>query len=1659
MHRHIGRAELIDRLLPELRATDPDGSEVLAAFSRVVLRRVDDKYLYRHRLTTLGAQLRESFAWVRDHAGRDDVTVRVFEPTQDDGGYELEGLVLETLMPDQPFIVDTLKLWAEQAGVRVLNSLHVVVPTTIDDSGQLVAVDTRRSDARHVSYTRWYIDFPPSGTEDELLRDAKARLELSRAMVRGFYRIVRSVKDIANEFEYLATLDPHHNADCLEVRDYLQWLAADHFVFMGVSFFERTPDGGVKRVPDRGLGAMSPEHAPAMDGLDLDGRFFRTATRLGWPMLRVQKSSQESLVHRPGKVDEILLRLYDDRGQPCGGVAIHGLFTFKGLSEAGSRIPILRRKLDRLLAEDGGVVPGGYEYKGLVNAFNTLPVEYLFEADLGAIRHLLRMIVTADATHEIHSQVVINDDARSAYAFVVIPKEHYHDELRQEMQRALRSSLKASYVDHRVYLGKFGSVAVHFYLTGGADFGTATLEEVECQLVEIGTPWSYRLRQRLELDYGETRCAELDARYGDAFPEAYTSITPATVAVVDVHHLEALGAGEDMRFHVFAHPSHADQALLRIYAREPMQLTAILPVVDNFGVVVAEQFAFEVFPADAKTPLAVNTLRVLRGDHDVVAQGPALIDGLRAVFRRRMPSDRLNRLLLGAQLTWAEVDLIRAYQHYSRQLGHAHDPELQQKVLMANTAFVAGLVRVFRLRFDPDLEVDDARRASNLDRALAEARRLLDTVKTFEEDRILRTYLDLIEATVRTNFYRSREDGEHFISVKLDCARVREMPEPRPLFEIYVHHARVEGVHLRGGRVARGGIRWSDRLDDYRSEILGLMATQMLKNTLIVPVGAKGGFILKDPVEDYGEARQRADRLYRIFIRGLLEVTDNLVDGEIVPPPRVRRYDPDDPYLVVAADKGTAHLSDTANEVARSFRFWLDDAFASGGSVGYDHKIKGITARGAWVCVRRHFQELGVDPELDEISAVGIGDMSGDVFGNGLLCSRTIKLRAAFNHRHILIDPDPEPETSFVERKRLFDTPGTHWTDYDAAVISAGGGVFERGAKEIALSPEAQAMLVTEAEAVSGEELIRLVLCAPVDLLWNGGIGTYVKASFETHSDVEDKANDRVRVSAADLRCRVIGEGGNLGVTMKGRVEYAARGGRINLDAVDNSGGVDLSDHEVNLKILMQPAVSAGDLGGAARNELLVEVGDLVCEQVLANSASQSLAISVDEHRSQANIWPFVRALDVLRKRIGFSRRMQHLPRSMRLLEDRSTTHKGLLRPELAKLLSYSKMLAYAALVEHPVGTREELLPWLEAYFPARVVEVLGEHVSTHMLFAEIAATVQVNHITEIAGASFFPNTTTGSERPIRDIAAAWLLAEDLIDARELRARVLAMGEDAGGVAALSTGDVYDALVELTTSLAEATRCALAFNPGPLTLGSRRELDGVAEVASLILRSPLDVLPESAHAAHQQRLVRWSTAGVPADLAQQLAAAPQLAHAFGIADLARRTNLPSEVLASLYFAVGHGSRVFPLLQSIGRQSYKEAWDQIALYSVERTLLDGIQRLTEQIVATGKALPTAPQLESALWAMPEMSAMRDDFEAVLRKPIPVAALFVLGERLRRRIDALERASRDRTGLRAPIADAASHGPEPAGPSPDSAWDTAPEGAAPEDDAPRATSAPA
>lgn len=1594
MARQFARDELIDRLILELTQEAHNSgydADFRQAFAQVVLRRVDNKYLVRHRLTTLGAQLADSANWVHERLAKNEVNVRAFRPETGSNGYDLEGRIIETLMPDQPFVFDTLKLFMQRRDILVHNTLNVIVPAKQNGSGLSIQMKPS-ADSTNYSYTRWYCDWASDLEAATLAEEAKNALTLSRAIVSDYRPMLRAIEEQVSKFDLLSGLHGAEAERAAEVRDFLTWLTQDHFVFMGVSNYEMI-DGSMQVVPERGLGSMQGEARPSGRTTDKVLAFLQGSGEAAGPLARVQKSSRDSIVHRSGKVDEIMIRTFDDARKVRGGIGVHGLFTIKALGEPGASIPMVRGKVRRILLRHEPV-EGSYEHKSLLNAFNSLPVEYLFEATDTIINDLLDLELRADSTGEFQSEIVLNEDANSVYVFVALPKEHYSDDLRSGLQACIEAATGANYSDHRIHIGKFGSVALHFYCSSEVEVGTIDLETLSTELYELGTPWGHRLRQCLDEKLEERTSADHHARFRGGFPEAYVDIVHPEDAVTDIHHMVILLRDGKTRFDLLASRSNPSQALLRIYSCEELLLTKILPVVDNFGVVVAEQYAFEVREKSGET-VFVNTLRLDRGEDDVLQQAGALIDGLRAVFLGRMRSDRLNRLLLAAGLTWREVDVLRACSIYSRQIGLQFQLEGMRKVLMSHCGYVSDLMEFFRLRFAPADSLDLEQRSVALQSQEAKLLATLEQVKTFEEDRILRTLLNFVQSTQRTNFYVTHDDGAHFLSFKIDSSLITEMPSPRPMFEILVHHADLDGIHLRGGKVARGGLRWSDRPDDFRSEVLGLMATQMLKNTVIVPVGAKGGFILTNPPEDYAAARADADRLYRVFIRGLLDVTDNIVDGVVVGPDNVVRHDPDDPYLVVAADKGTAHLSDTANALSQAANFWLADAFASGGSVGYDHKEKGITAKGAWVSVRQHFLEMGMDPEIDPITTVGIGDMSGDVFGNGMLLSSSMKVIAAFNHRHIFIDPQPDPVTSFAERKRLFGMGRSQWTDYRLELLSDGGGIYDRHARRIKLSAKAREALGLDEGELSGNEVVQAILKADVDLLWNGGIGTYVKASTESHQDVGDKDNDTVRVDAPEVRCRVIGEGGNLGITMRGRVEYAESGGRINLDAIDNSGGVDLSDHEVNLKTLLGVCLASGSLDPKERDAFIIEVGDASCTSVLENSRINALGISLDILRSESDLWGHQRLIMNLRESIGFLRRVERLPRG-ETLELRGSRGQGLFRPELGKLLAFSKMFAYEALISEPAGTLEELQPFVESYFPAEVVRRFGEELSGHMLFQEIAATVQVNHIVGRAGIEFIPAMVEALERNVSEITASYFLIEDLVGAQALRQEVEALE---GRVA---TENLYPVLIEIDAELRRGVVALLTLRHSKASLAWKADLSGSRDLIEVFMKAPETMLPESTNETLSLRSAELVGMNVPADLARRLTLLSTAVTLPGLFSVAQKGDVGAEKLARHFLHASASTGIDSLRGKITQQSYRDDWDQLAVHSIDRSLLGCLIE-----IAKLSASQTEDPAHAPLLALDgPLDQTRRSIEEFSRSQVPVSACFVLNERIRTQVSTLK-----------------------------------------------------
>ncbi len=1144
------------------------------------------------------------------------------------------------------------------------------------------------------------------------------------------------------------------------------------------------------------------------------------------------------------------------------------------------------------------------------------------------------------------------------------PRDRLTSALEQRIQALLLQAFHGLHLEYTARVGDGVLARLHLVIYSedlpGSDVDVSDLEKL---LAEAMRSWSDDLREALLDGFGEERGLELHRRYAEAFPNSYTEDFSAWTGAADLRHIEALGEVGGFSVNIYR-PVAAGRPGVRLKLYQLSQrptLSAVLPLLQNMGLQVLEERPYEVSPAGSEPAWIYDFgLRSAQpSDLESDAVRERFQEAFLAIWRGEVDNDSFNRLVLCAGLAIAEVTVLRAYAKYLRQAGTTFSADYIAASLGNNPHLAASLVELFRTQFDPDSPLGPAERQLAAKQIVVDFESGLDSVLNLNEDRVLRRMLRTVEASVRTNYYQRTPAGraKPCLSIKLDSRLVPDLPLPRPLFETFVYSPRVEGVHLRAGRVARGGLRWSDRLEDYRTEVLGLMKAQAVKNSVIVPDGAKGGFVLKaPPTGDLDALQAEGVACYQIFVRGLLDVADNLVAGEVVPPARVVRLDADDPYLVVAADKGTATFSDIANAISAEYGFWLGDAFASGGSAGYDHKAIGITARGAWVSVRRHFRELGIDADAEPLSVVGIGDMSGDVFGNGMLLSRHLRLVAAFDHRHVFLDPDPDPEASFVERARLFALPRSSWADYDSSLISRGGGVYPRTAKSVPISREAQSALgLDDVVALQPDQLVKAILRAPVDLLWNGGIGTYVKSTAETNSDAGDKANDNVRISAPELRCRVVGEGGNLGLTQPGRIEFALAGGRIFTDAIDNSAGVDTSDHEVNIKILLGRVVDDGAMTMRQRDELLAEMTDDVAEHVLEDNDGQTQALYNAAAQALGMIDVHARALAAL-ERSGLNREVEHLPGDEEL-RARAASGRGLTLPELSIVLAYVKAAIYDELVASDLPEDEFCAAELEAYFPKALRERHLAQLNQHRLRREIIATRLTNNMVNRSGTTFVFRLAeeTGCRTP--DITRAHAAAWGMFAMQELWTAIDGLDH------LVPAGVQTELFLEARKLVERASRWLLVHRRLPIDVDAT-VADFSEPLTRLAQRLP-QVLGQEAAPALTASVSRYLAAGVPEDIARRVAGLPALFAGLDLSDISRSVGRDLEETASVYFALGE-PLYFDVLQAhIQALPRDDRWQALARAAVREDLSTARAWITADVLRLGSPGMTGPE-QVAMW---------------------------------------------------------------------------------------------
>ena len=1548
----------------------------LESYIRAYCRAIPPEVLSEVEPHHLLAFVMDRFAFLEEDFGR-TVKVAIHDPEATLLNEEPPSTVIETRLPDCSFVIRTIKSFLRQMGLQLQFVLHPI-HGVIQDHGQITGIDATRG----VRYSQVYLQvsqIPPERRE-ALAKDLEQRLELTLQVNRDRMAMLQRLDEVRSQLCTLSGRDPSvpspresqtlpiisrtttndlHAVDQREVEvneavELIDWLKDDNFILLGYAWFPYGPgtNGNGARHAERGLGLFAAERKNLEEVI---GEIVATRKERD-EVYSYYRTDYVTVVRSVAQVRYFGVAERGLDGKTIGEHVFIGQQSTKALKQANRRVPVVGKRIKEVLRglEDQ---PGSYAYTKSVAILDSLPVEDLFYWNIEEIRNVAESFRLAESRDQAKVFVWRRPGGRRITVVCVVPRMRFSEALREEVSQEVRKFLGVPHLrEYRQETDDESPIRLHF--TVGKyrpNVGEADLEKLSEDLEHLLEGWDDHLRALVFKRYrgrnesgAHSRSAiylattasaqEIWTRYGSRFPESYKGTLDPDIALLDIGLMEKLDETEGLRVAlVVVGTGAARHTSLRIVSRKELLLNDVVPSLHRMALRTTSRLAERLEPGQGPE-VYVTTFEVSGNDGRKI-EDEASLDRLGTIIQRVLVGQLLDDRLLGlgylAGLDWKQIDLLITYRNYFVQVFQGFGPQTTDDALLKHPMCASLLVEYFETKFATARKETATERANKLLPVLGyKYEELLQKVTVIQEDLILRYLFDLLEATRRTNYYRSGRGDT--ISIKIESGLVEHMPRPCPLYEIYVHAPGVEGIHLRGGKVARGGLRHSDRADDFRTEVLGLQRTQALKNVIIVPQGAKGGFVTRKAQPTREEARAQ----YEVFIAGLLDITDNYVGTSIVPPPGVVRYDEDDPYLVVAADKGTAHLSDTANAISLRYKFWLDDAFASGGSAGYDHKVMGITSRGGWTNVERHFREMGIDIRKTAIRVAGVGDMAGDVFGNGMLLNDQMKLVAAFNHKHVFIDPTPDASTSYAERKRLFITPGTQWSDYNAKLISKGGGVFERAAKEIKLAPEAQKLLGLTAKIVTGPDIVRAILALDVDLMWFGGIGTYVKASTESHGEVGDKVNDNVRINATDLKAKVIGEGANLAITQRARTEYGLHGGRHNTDAIDNSAGVDCSDHEVNLKILLAPLMTSGALPREARDTFLRELEPDVGAACVLDNYLQSALLSMELVRSKKGGEVFLDVLSYLDKH-GLSRTAEQIPTDEEL-RSWVSTGKGLPRNLLAVLVAHTKSDLYERVLGSRIPDLPLFEPYLLSYFPPKAAERYPKEVAKHLLRREIIATVVTNAVINQAGCTLLVQLCKETSAPLDELVVRYFMIDELLGGRAFRAAVHALDYK------INAADQYAALLAFEEvhrnllrwwSWNEATWKLAADDVGR----TKAQFDAAAEA----LAAALDPV---AKVAHDARVAEQVARGFGLDVANALARAPLLREAFALLASVRDTKSKLEVAAPAFHRVGRDLHIDAFDDVLSTQIPTNPWERRFFASLEREASAVRQRVVAKVAA-------------------------------------------------------------------------------------------------------------
>jgi glutamate dehydrogenase len=1579
--------ETKDQQLDEATQARPDWGDLLRAYYRHV---APEEVAERSPEDLFGALA--SHRELASSRPQGTAAVRVVTPTSAGAGWSAAGRsVVEVVTDDMPFLVDSVTMELHRLGHNVHSVIHPQLSVERDITGALqqvgAAVDeplVARGDGGGEGGTESWMHVEIDRTDDQEAAE----------ITEGVQRVLRDVRESVEDWakmhaQVLAVVDeltdappPLPEAEVAQGRDFLTWLADDHFTFLGYREYqleaeEGAPEEcGLRAMPGTGLGILRHDQ-------DLSSSFAKLppivkAKAREKKLLVLAKANSRATVHRPAYLDYVGVKTFDADGEVTGERRFLGLFSSAAYTESVTRIPVLREKVAEVMSR-AGFDPRSHAGKALMDTLENYPRDELFHTSPAELAPVAQDVMFARERRQLRAFVRRDTYGRYVSVLVYLPRDRYSTAVRERFSEILSERLNGEHVEFTARVNESTTARVHFVVhpPKGTQIPDVDVADLERRLTEASRSWRDDFIAAVVNEHGEGEGSQLARAWSNAYPEAYKEDFLPWQGSLDLGRIEAISGGDEgIDLVLFDQDEQAGtyrrgESRLKVFrVGEPLSLSTMLPMLTSMGVEVVDERPYEL--EGLARPSYIYEFGLRHGRVLPPHERTLFAEALRAVWDGYNEIDGFNQLVLAAGLTWRQATVLRAYAKYLKQGNSPFALDYIEEALRSNVDITRLLVELFESRFDPGrndrvLAADAEARVAKVEAIEERLAKALDDVVSLDHDRILRSYRTLIRATLRTNFFQRTPDGDvhQYMSFKLEPSAIPDLPEPRPRYEIFVYSPRVEGSHLRFGAVARGGLRWSDRRDDFRTEVLGLVKAQMVKNTVIVPVGAKGAFFCKqlpDPAErDAWLAEGVA--CYKTFISGLLDITDNLVDGETVPPREVVRHDGDDSYLVVAADKGTATFSDIANGVAKDYGFWLGDAFASGGSVGYDHKAMGITAKGAWVSVQRHFREMGIDCQAEDFTAVGIGDMSGDVFGNGMLCSEHTRLVAAFDHRDIFIDPAPDAASSYAERKRLFDLPRSSWKDYDASLISEGGGVWPRSAKSIPVSAQVREVLGLGADvtAMTPAELMRAILLAPVDLLWNGGIGTYVKSSEETNADAGDKANDAIRVNGEDLRARCIGEGGNLGFTQLGRVEYArhgagGHGGRMNTDFIDNSAGVDTSDHEVNIKILLDRVVRAGGMDEAGRNRLLADMTDEVGALVLRDNYEQNLALANAEAHAPSLLHVHEEWMRALEKRGVLNRELEGLP-TTRQVRRRLDRKQALSAPELSVLLAWTKIVLADELIDSDLPDDPYLREDLLAYFPRQMVPDLEGAIEDHPLRREIIVTQVVNDLVNGAGMTFWPRLQGETGASPADLTRANFVAREIFGSLPLRQEIAALDNQ------VPAERQTRMRIEMRTLVERASRWLVTNRRPPLD--SQATVEFFRERVQAVMAELPSVMSGRELDDYRARQARLGDQGVPADLASRVAVLASAYAVLGIVETGDRLGIDPVEVARVHFALGERLGLPALVERIFALPRDDRWQTMARAAVRDDLYGVHQQLTAQVLESTSADDPAP-VRVAAW---------------------------------------------------------------------------------------------